>query len=145
MELCNDSEYLIFKDSNSLGTELNKLRKSGEFCTMIIKTENELIKAHKLVLSARNKMFRTMLAGGFKESSDEIVVLDYSFLDEVALMSTIDYIYTGQIQVSKTCDIGELERLIQVVTYFELNDVTKWLLLNVVSSLKLSNMKGPSY
>jgi len=86
-----------------------------------------------------------MLNGGFKESSDEIVRLDYSFLDEVALMTMIDYIYTGQIQVSKTSDIEELESLIQVSDYFELNDITKWLLHNVISSLTQSNMKNIFY
>ena len=83
MDCHTESEFFVFENAYSLGAKLNDFRTSDELCDVILKAENETVKAHKVVLSAASDMFKVMFSGGFKESSDNgVIVLDFSFLSD---------------------------------------------------------------
>ena len=81
-------------------------------------------------------MFKAMFSGGFKESSDNaVVVLDYSFLSDKTVLMMVEYIYLGTLRIPKKCDIDQLEEIIHASDYFGLTELTKWLLGKVTSYL----------
>ena len=102
MDCHTESKCFVFENACSLGTKLNDFRASGELCDVILKSENENFKAHKVVLSAASDMFKVMFSGGFKESSDNgIVVLDFSFLSDKTILMIVDFIYLGTLRRPK--------------------------------------------
>ena len=117
MDCHTESKCFVFENAYSLGTKLNDFRASGELCDVILKSENENFKAHKVVLSAASDMFKVMFSGGFKESSDNgIVVLDFSFLSDKTILMIVDFIYLGTLPLQKV--IKKIEPLMKP-RYFE--------------------------
>ena len=103
---------MIFRNGkNSLIKELFALKKAGEMCDIVIKTEDSNIGAHKVVLCAGSPVFKAMLCGEFKESNQEVIKLQ--FLAGPAVSKVVDYLYTGLIMIQKNMDLDMLKDILQ--------------------------------
>ena len=105
-------EHLVFKNGeSSLGKELNVLRETGELCDIVIKIGDSRIRAHKVVLSAGSRVFKAMILGGFKESSQQEIELPS--LIGSAVCRVVDYLYTGIFKIQKNTDLDMLKDIVQ--------------------------------
>ena len=112
MENYDEEEYWTYKEnSNDLGKCMNDLRESDTFCDFVIKVDDEEIKTHKIVLAAKCDMFRAMLRGNFKESTENEIELGY--LNASRVRKVVEFIYTGSFSLQRKCDLKELEKYIQ--------------------------------
>ena len=58
---------------SSLGTELSQLLESGAGADVTFKVENEELKAHRIVLTARSPMFAALLNSPMREGEEGVV------------------------------------------------------------------------
>ena len=105
-------EHLVFRNGeSSLGKELNALRETGELCDIVINIGDSRISAHKVVLSAGSRVFKAMILGGFKESSQQEIELPS--LIGSAVSRVVDYLYTGIFKIQKNMDLDMLKDILQ--------------------------------
>ena len=110
-------EHLVFRNGeSSLGKELNALRETGELCDIVIKIGDSRIRAHKVVLSAGSRVFKAMILGGFKESSQQEIELPS--LIGSAVCRVVDYLYTGIFKIQKNTDLDMLKDIVQGLFIF---------------------------
>ncbi|ELU18016.1 hypothetical protein CAPTEDRAFT_111094 [Capitella teleta] len=80
-------------------TSLQRLKKNESSIDISLKLPDETtIPCHKLVLKAASPFFETMLQSGMKESTQQVVQLDFS--DAVTIKMIIDYFYSGEIDIN---------------------------------------------
>ena len=78
-----------------LANDFHTLLTDSTDCDFEIKTESRMWKVHKVILSARSSVFKTMLSSNFKESNEnrlEITDTDADVINEI-----ICYMYSGKV------------------------------------------------
>ncbi|XP_054720619.1 speckle-type POZ protein-like [Uloborus diversus] len=82
--------------SNSLSSDFEELYNNGQFSDVTLKLDDEEFKAHKLVLSARSKVFAAMFEHDMKENRQDTVNLVQMKVETVRDM--LRYVYCGKIR-----------------------------------------------
>jgi len=116
--------------------QINQLRRSNEFCDVILHVGNTKISAHKIVLSASSPYFRAMFTGELAESKQtEITIKD---VDENAMEMLIDFCYTSRI----TVDEKSVQTLLPAACLLQLYQVQDYCSEFLRSQLDPSNVLG---
>ena len=97
-------------------TAVHKLRQNNEYTDVTLQSGSVQIQCHRVVLAAASDYFKAMFGRGFKESASDTVQLT---IEPEILTSIIDYIYTGEIQLTvdnveglvNACDVLQLDTL----------------------------------
>ncbi len=95
---------------------LRALQKSGNFTDVTLVAGDAEVSAHKSVLAACSPYFYAMFTG-FEESRRDRVTL--SQIDPDALATLVDYVYTGQVDVTEE----NVQMLLTVANILQLDDV----------------------
>jgi hypothetical protein len=86
----------ICKAKESVGRDLANLLFDKATADVDLRLDNgTLIPAHRAILTARSPVFRAMLCGNMRESSEKQVHL--SEIDELAMRSLLELVYTGTV------------------------------------------------
>ncbi|CAL1262234.1 unnamed protein product [Larinioides sclopetarius] len=76
--------------------ELTCLYKEGVLCDIILQTETEAFKAHKIILSARSSVFKTMFTTDMREKTTDCVIIEDLDADTVRRM--VLYLYSDTLE-----------------------------------------------
>ena len=79
-------------------TIMNELRKQNTLCDVTLVAEGTEFPVHKLVVASCSPYFKAMFNGAMSESNSDRVNLEGVQSD--ALRQLVEYIYTGEIEVS---------------------------------------------
>lgn len=116
-------ETLIIKDDlhfNSAFRLLNDFRENGEFCDVIISTDDGVkVSAHRVVLSSCSPYFRAMFTADFLEAREAKVEL--KCVDGHALKDIIDYFYTSELHVN----YFNVEGVVNLANVLQIEDVAE--------------------
>lgn len=94
-----DSYLYISKDLHiSVFETVKELRDEGKLFDIILIVQGEEIKAHKLVLAASSRYFRSMFAGDMLESRSSSVELKDVEADAMKLL--VDFSYSSQLEIT---------------------------------------------
>ena len=101
---------------NGFLTAVHRLRQNNEYTDVTLQSGGAQIQCHRVVLAASSDYFKAMFRRGFKESASDTVELT---IEPEILTSMIDYIYTGEIQLTvdnveglvNACDVLQLDTL----------------------------------
>ncbi|GBN96484.1 Speckle-type POZ protein [Araneus ventricosus] len=98
-----DSEFgnLVPVDKNqskfpSALEELTCLYKEGTLCDIVLQTETETFNAHKIILSARSSVFKTMFTTDMREKTTDCVIIEDLDADTVRRM--LLYLYSDTLE-----------------------------------------------
>jgi len=78
---------------------MNELRRQGVLCDVTLVAEGVRFPVHKLVVASCSPYFRAMFNGAMSESHQDVVSLEA--VQANALKQLVDYIYTGEIEVTE--------------------------------------------
>ncbi|KAG8437047.1 hypothetical protein GDO86_007939 [Hymenochirus boettgeri] len=79
-------------------SQMNQMRHQLEFCDVQIQIGDKIFKVHKLVLAASSPYFAALLAGGMKESLNDVVQIQG--VDPNSFQLLLDFVYTGSVKIS---------------------------------------------
>lgn len=105
----------------------------------LISSEGDSMKAHKLVLKTRSKVFKTMFNSSLSEASSGEVKLDD--MGSFALEMFLKYIYTGE-PADDYClntPTEVFKQLVNAGEKYELPGLKEWAGLNILKTLSVSN------
>jgi hypothetical protein len=94
---------LTGRDVSPLRASIAARWREGTFCDVTLQAGDELILAHRLVLSVQSQFFRTLFDGQFKDSSSPTVHIGE--VNPEVLKLVLDFIYDG------TCTVKEASLL----------------------------------
>ena len=87
--------------SHNLLKALDQQRKNADnVCDVLLKAAGQSFHAHRAVLSAQSRYFRIMFGSGFQESGCFTIDLTPAVDDSSILEQILDYMYSGQIEVT---------------------------------------------
>jgi hypothetical protein len=112
-------------------------------------TDGEILSAHRTILAARSKVFKTLLFGKFVESSSSTVKLGYK---GSILRAIVTYCYTDEVTLPKPngammseADKVEIEHILSVgvaADYFELpglcERIASWATSNIAKNVEMA-------
>ncbi|CAH8668317.1 unnamed protein product [Schistosoma curassoni] len=78
---------------------ISQLYRNEAFSDVILVVQNTRFPAHRAILAARSEYFRALFYGGLAESSSPVVYLND--INVVAFKNILQYIYTGQMKLTK--------------------------------------------
>ncbi|CAF4315818.1 unnamed protein product [Rotaria sp. Silwood2] len=79
---------------------LSELRNSGEYCDVILRTDDQhLFKVHRAILCSCSSFFRALFTNGMNETTDHIV--DIHDINGDIMNLIIDYVYTREIKLNE--------------------------------------------
>ena len=108
---------MTWKDYNSnFSKEFDECRKHQDFFDVTLACEENVITAHKIVLSAASDFFKNILRK-HKHEHPLIYLTEVKFSD---LQSILDFIYTGETEVAEK----DLETLLATATRFKVKGLT---------------------
>lgn len=87
---------------NDMLSGLRNLRKEKSLCDVIIKVDDGEVWAHKNVLAVNSPYFHAMFIQGFSEAQAREIELRAEGLDLFCVQTLVDFMYTGQLSVSKS-------------------------------------------
>ncbi|KAM4721951.1 actin-binding protein IPP isoform 1-T2 [Rhinophrynus dorsalis] len=93
------------KHAQLILSQMNHMRHQLEFCDVQIQIGDTVFRVHKLVMAASSPYFAAMLAGGMKESLNDVVQING--VEPSSFESLLDFIYTGSVNIS-TENVQEL-------------------------------------
>ncbi|XP_035231516.1 TD and POZ domain-containing protein 1-like [Stegodyphus dumicola] len=101
LNIYNDKEILTaeveeidpfsIKSSSEICKDLRSLLESGDSSDFFIRVEDETLPAHKAILSARSRVFRTMMQSKLQKSN----IINITEVSKVAVQEMLRYIYCG--------------------------------------------------
>ncbi|ELU07749.1 hypothetical protein CAPTEDRAFT_63511, partial [Capitella teleta] len=113
---------------------LKRLRKKNSMTDVELKLpDRSTISCHKLILVAASPFFATMFESGMKESTQQVVQLDFS--DAVTIKMIIDYFYSGEIDIN----VGNVQDLIAASEFLCLDDLKGHLGAFMTDQINASN------
>ena len=123
VKVCVDKAY-----QNQFMMSLQKLRQNDEYTDVTLQSGDVKIPCHRNVLAAASDYFKAMFKCGLKETTSDTVQLT---MEPEVLRSVVDYIYTGQIQLTvdnvedlvKSADVLSLECLKATCADFMISQV----------------------
>ena len=105
-----ENQRNLTEEMNSMFHEFNSQRQTGENCDVVIKSQGRCIPAHKLILSAVSKYFKTLFTSSIGQK-------DVSNLDEFSSSTVqffIDLIYKSDL-IPSNLNLSELIKLLDYV------------------------------
>ncbi|KAF8567927.1 hypothetical protein P879_05402 [Paragonimus westermani] len=78
---------------------LNELRRTGQFCDVVLQAGSTKLPVHRNVLASSSQYFYAMFTGPMAEA--RLPCVQIQGVDEAALTQLIDFIYTGEITVTE--------------------------------------------
>ncbi|CAH8680767.1 unnamed protein product [Schistosoma rodhaini] len=78
---------------------ISQLYRNETFSDVVLVVQNTRFPAHRAILAARSEYFRALFYGGLAESSSSVVYLND--INVIAFKSILNYIYTGQMKLTK--------------------------------------------
>lgn len=114
----NDSGVQTMKQSNKcvdkLSKDIGELLTDDDHCDVILVVQNQEIKVHKLILSARSPVFKAMLSVDMKEKRESrIVIPDIHF---EAVKEFIKFLYSAQLNTTNYAkDLLILSEMYQII------------------------------
>lgn len=115
--------------------KLNHFRKVNAFTDVILRQENVKIPAHKIVLSCVSPYFEAMFNGNFKENQENQHEIQIGGVSDSALVSIIDYFYTGSVIVT----MDNAEELLEISDILLLEETKKSILRFLKDTMNYSN------
>lgn len=85
----------------TLLVSLNEMRNAREHCDLLLRVEDQIFPAHRVVLAASSSYFRAMFSpsSSFSEAENSVVCL--KGVDQRAVREVLDYFYTGKLEFSR--------------------------------------------
>ncbi|CAF1062909.1 unnamed protein product [Rotaria sordida] len=117
----NNISSLLRKYSPITCDVLSELRNSGEYCDVILRTDDQhMFKVHRAILCSCSSFFRALFTNGMNETTDHIV--DIHDINGDIMNLIIDYIYTREIKLNENniYDILPATNQLQVLELFSL-------------------------
>ena len=102
-----------------LPKKLQEQRLKGNVCDIHLRTCGQNVPAHRVVLCANSPYFETMFTGDFQEKGKNTVCMSESIFSHEALVALVDYMYTGEIEISG----DTLENILSGASLFLLESV----------------------
>ena len=111
--------FTLVKSTDSLRKKLNQMRHQQHFTDLIIKCDPVEIPCHKVVITPQCEYFEKVL---IQEDMAEMAKqsTDLGVLNSDALLSVIEFLYTGSIEV----EFAAAKDVLKVVDYLHLTDTT---------------------
>ncbi|XP_014245570.1 actin-binding protein IPP [Cimex lectularius] len=134
-----DKPVKIFKSanhSNSVLQNMNLLRKNNKFCDVEIVAGDNVIKAHRSVLSASSPYFQAMFSTGLIEEEKDRIEIHY--VEPKILTLIVDFIYTGELSLCQE----NVQDLIIAGDMLELKEVVNGCTEFLRNELHISNAVG---
>ena len=110
---------------------LLSFRETGQFSDVVLDVFGTRISAHKIVLAANSEFFKTFFCSPLNESSGETIHFgdkdqegERMELTKPAILSLIDYLYTGHIEIES--DVVMLKDVAKAANYFQLHEIVHW-------------------
>lgn len=120
---------------------INQFRLEGALCDITLNVKGQLIRAHKLILSACSNYFRAMFMNGMREANaSEVDILEPSLTAET-LKILVDFAYTYEIVVTQT----NVQSLLVAAIFLEMRHVVEVCTLFMEQQLDPSNCIGFAY
>ncbi|GFY66578.1 TD and POZ domain-containing protein 3 [Trichonephila inaurata madagascariensis] len=89
-----DEDELEYKTLSEMAQNMKQLLQDDNFCDVTFKIGSKFFKAHKALLSARSRAFRTIFESPLAMGSEEIEISDIS---EETLNEMLYFIYSGEV------------------------------------------------
>jgi kelch-like protein 19 len=132
---------LLFKSTNfrvDFFKNMQELFVAEKFCDVALRSENKIIKCHKLVLAAASPYFKCMFTGGFKENEtceqvDMDQVCSFAILDSI-----VNFIYSGRVVVSES----NAQNMLVASKILQINDLDNVCGMFLFLNLDVSNCIG---
>ena len=80
--------------------KLEEQQLKGNVCDIHLRTCGQNVPAHRVVLCANSPYFERMFTGDFQEKDKDTVCMSESISSHEALVALVDYMYTGEIEIS---------------------------------------------
>ncbi|XP_077283281.1 actin-binding protein IPP [Arctopsyche grandis] len=128
--------YMCKNYSQKLISNLNSLRKSCKLCDIELVSGDVTVKAHRSVLSAGSAYFSAMFSAGLSEDQKRTVALPA--IPPQALTIIIDFIYTGQVQLS----CNTVQEVLAAADMLQLRDLVSGCCEFLIRELHPSNAVG---
>ena len=122
--------------ANSLKMSFVNLLDSGAFSDVVIKVNNESLKAHKCILASRSAKFEAMFSSDLCEARTSIVQVEYPYPDLFKAM--LHWIYCGEIRFPD--DIFELFELMLLTDEYVITDLKEKCEEDIVAKLDETNV-----
>ncbi|XP_068231439.1 kelch-like protein diablo isoform X2 [Palaemon carinicauda] len=106
------------------------------FTDIVIKTQDEVIHAHKIVLAAASPYFHAMLSGGLMEGLTQTLVLEDIPGDLIRAILT--YIYTGTAPLTE----NNVQEVLTLSDYFQIHALRKLCCYYLANNLTVENCLG---
>ncbi|XP_064100218.1 kelch-like protein 20 isoform X3 [Macrobrachium nipponense] len=106
------------------------------FTDLVIKTQDEVIHAHKVVLAAASPYFSAMLSGGLMEGLTQTLVLED--IPGELIRIVLIYIYTGQAPLTES----NVQEVLTLSDYFQIHALRKLCCYYLANNLTAENCLG---
>lgn len=129
----NQYSMSVTQCSPKLMKQLNRMRHRGEFCDVVLKLNDEIFYAHRVVLAAGSPYFYSLFTSNMKEREKavvEIIIPELSVAQDL-----LNYMYTGSVRIS---DLNAIELWI-AADYLFLDELKLRCYLFLESTLSVSN------
>ena len=104
MYVYSRTQKLIYREPTDftvgLLKKLQEQRLKGNICDLHLRTCGQNVPAHRGVLCANSPYFERMFTGDFQEKDKNTVCMSESISSHEALVALVDYMYTGEIEIS---------------------------------------------
>jgi len=95
-------QQYVSAPKSRMSNDMRKIFNDERFSDVTFKINNEIIKAHKVVLCSHSEYFRAMCLGGLRESTQQQIEIHDT--PPFAFKKLIQYLYTKQINIEELCD-----------------------------------------
>ena len=113
-------------------TTVYKLRQNEDYTDVTLQSDDVHIRCHRVVLAVASEYFKAIFRCGIEENASDTVQLT---MDPNTLTSIIDYIYTGEIELT----VDNVERLVVACDVLQLDGLKAGCEDFMVAQLELTN------
>jgi len=133
-EIHTFSKFKEVNHTKTLVGDLEKLFQNEDCSDVILKVEGKSIPAHRVVLAMRAEYFHSLLFGGLKETTSDIVELgdDTSYR---AFQEILRYIYSGKITFKKEQNCEDVLEILKLSNKYGIQDLEMAIVDHIVNEL----------
>ncbi|XP_032225329.2 kelch-like protein 12 isoform X1 [Nematostella vectensis] len=115
----DSSSYLTSGHAKDILTSVNKLRKDGKLCDVVLQVEKKEFPAHRIVLASCSDYFYAMFTNDMLESQKGVIELQGLASDTMEVL--LDFVYTETVKVS----VENVQALLPAACLLQLTGVQK--------------------
>lgn len=132
-----ESQLFTARDHTSEAfEEMRRMREEGRLCDITLVVQSKEIRAHRLVLAASSRYFRSMFAGDMLESRSESVELKDVDADAIELL--VEFAYSSRLEIT----VANVQSLMVASSLFDFPAVFESTSKFLSSQLHPSNCLG---